>query len=369
MKLHAVLALAVVAACSRAHRDEPTQTQQVAPKPQVPLRDAVGDHDMRALVADLASSKACEQFEHNMRGMVDDKDKTKVTGILWIRQCKIALEGDGMHVTFELIGNGWQWNHTTKHQAGGTFEVDQWVKFGVDLKLVGALDIAYSRPSHVVTLWFTPDREPDVKFTPIGDVSVDPKGAWSSIVGGMGSVFGKSPDREGKKSAQEQGEQMFGKTFHNGFAITVDLCTSTIRFTMDRPKKGEMAEAPIGQTLDIAAELQPNGVMLFGPYADPKGMSIEAQVDGGAARLYLACVDQAEAVAQAFLDGKPNSAKSLTAEVISGKAVLRAPNEHCRLAVVARSISPKPVMVRFARPTGEATSAAGGPFLQCGKSS
>ncbi|HEX4454001.1 MAG TPA: hypothetical protein VH143_24225 [Kofleriaceae bacterium] len=367
MKLHAVIALALaLVACSRAHHDEP---QQAVTKPEVPLRDAVGDHDMRALVADLASSKACEQFEHNMRGMVDDKDKTKITGVLWIRQCKTTLEGDGMHVTFELGGNGWQWNHTTKHQAGGTFEVDQWVKFGVDLKLVGALDIAYSRPSHVVTLWFTPDREPDVKFTPIGDVSVDPKGAWSSIVGGMGSVFGKSPDREGKQSAQEQGEQMFSKAFHNGFAITVDLCTSTIRFTMDRPKKGEMAAAPIGQTMDIAAELQPNGVMMFGPYADPKGMSIDANVEGGAARLYLACVDQAEAVAQAFLDGKPNAAKPLAAEVISGKAVLRAPNEHCKVAVVARSLLPKPVMVRFRRPTGEATRAAGGPFLTCGKSS
>ncbi|HEY1546569.1 MAG TPA: hypothetical protein VGG28_02050 [Kofleriaceae bacterium] len=368
MKLHAVLALALVAACSHAHRDEPKQDPQVAPKPQVPLRDAVGDHDMRALVADLVSSKACEQFEHDMRGMVDDKDKSKVTGVLWIRQCKITLEADRMHVTFELAGNGWQWNHTVKHQAGGTFEVDQWVKFGVDLKLVGAFDIAYSRPDHVVTLWFTPDRDPEVKFTPVGDVSVDPKGAWSSIVGGMGSVFGKSPDREGKKSAQQQGEQMFGKAFHDGFAITVDLCTSAIRFAMDRPKKGEMAPAPIGQTMDIAAELQPNGVMMFGPYEDPKGMSIDAQVDGGAARLYLACVDQAEAVAQGFLDDKPNNAKPLAAEVVSGKAVLHAPTEHCKLAVVARSILPKPVMVRFKRPNAEATSAAGGPFLKCAKS-
>src|SRR5580698_1319936 len=102
MKLHAVIALSVVAACSRAHHDEP----QVAPKPQVPLRDAVGDRDMRALVADLMSSKACEQFEHNMRGMVDANDKTKVTGVLWIRQCKITLEGDATRVTFELGGNG-----------------------------------------------------------------------------------------------------------------------------------------------------------------------------------------------------------------------------------------------------------------------
>jgi hypothetical protein len=366
MKLHAVIALACVAACSRAHHDD-VQQQQVAPKPQEPVRDAVGDRDMRALVADLASAKACEQFEHNMRGMVDDKDKSHVTGVLWIRRCKITL--DGTHVTFALGGNGWQWNHTEKHQAGGTFEVDQWVKFGVDITLNGALDIAYDRADHVVTLWFTPDRQPDVKFTPVGDVSVDPKGAWSSIVGGMGTVFGKSPDREGTKAAKDQGEQMFDKAFGNGFAITVDLCTSTIRFDLDRPKKGEMAPPPIGQTMDVAAVLQPNGVMMFGPYADPKGMSIDASVEGGAARLYLACVDQAEQVAQAFLDDKPNTAKPLAAEVVSGKAVLHAPSDHCKLAVVARSLLPKPVMVRFARPSGEATRAAGGPILQCGKSS
>jgi hypothetical protein len=367
MKLPHVVLCIVVAACSRAHHDQQATPAVAVAKPKMPLRDAVGDQDMRALVADLASAKACEQFEHNLKGLLDENDPARVTGVLWIRRCHITL--DGTQIVFALGGNGWQWNETTKHQAGGTFVVKQWVKFGVDITMHGALDLAYDQANHVVSVWFTPASAPQVRFTPMGDVAVDAKGAWSSVVGSFGTLFGRSPDKLGKKQARVQGLEQFQKAFAQGFSVTANLCTNTVRFSLEKPPKGQMAPAPIGQTEDVAAELQPNGVMMFGPFPAPAGMTIDASVEGGSARLYIACLDQAEDVAEKFLDGKSNNARSLEAKVVSGKAVLTAPRERCPVAVVARSILPKPVVVRFARPSREATSAAGGPIVPCGKPS
>jgi len=364
MKLaHAFLCIAV-AACSRAHHDD-APPPAVATKPAMPLRDAVGDRDMRALIDDLASAKACEQFQHNMKELLAQDDPARVTGILWIRRCHITL--DGSHVVLELGGDGWQWNETTKHQAGGTFVVKQWVKFGIDVSLTGSLDVAYDHADHVVTIWVTPSEPPKATFTPIGDIAVDSKGAWSSIVGSLGSVFGKSPHKLGAAEARKQGADQFHKAFAQGFSITANLCTSEVVFSLLKKPKGTMDPLEIGQTEQVAAELQPNGVMMFGPYAAPAGMTIDTVVEGGSARLYIACVDQAEQVAQAFLDNKLNHARPLASEVVSGHATLRAPPGGCRVAVVARSILPKPVMIRFARPLHEATQAAGGPIVPCGK--
>jgi hypothetical protein len=368
MKLaHAFLCIAV-AACSRAHHDDSSETKPaVVVKSSPPLRDAVGDRDMRALISDLASSKACEQFEHSMKELLAENDPARVTGVLWIRRCHITL--DGNHMVFELGGNGWQWNETTKHQAGGTFVVKQWVKFGVDVVLTGSLDLAYDRADHVVSVWFTPIDPPSVRFTPVGDISVDSKGAWSSIVGSLGSIFGKSPHKLGAADARKQGLEQFQKAFAQGFSITANLCTSEVVFSLLKKPKGTMDPPEIGQTEQVAAELQPNGVMMFGPFPAPAGMSIDAVVEGGSARLYLACLGQAEQVAQAFLDNRLNHARPLAAEVVSGHAKLKAPPGGCRVAVVARSILPKPVMIRFARPLHEATQAAGGPIVPCGKPS
>ena len=90
------------------------------------------------------------------------------------------------------------------------------------------------------------------------------------------------------------GLEQFQPAFAHGFSITANLCTSAIVFSLEKPPKGTMGPPEIGQTEEVAAELQPNGVMTFGPFPAPRGMSIDAVVEGGSARLYLACLDQAE---------------------------------------------------------------------------
>ena len=76
-----------------------------------------------------------------------------VTGVLWIRECKITNVGP--RVTFNIAGNGWSWIDETQPKAGGTFAVRQYVRFSIAATIRGELDIAYDRSTHVASLWFT----------------------------------------------------------------------------------------------------------------------------------------------------------------------------------------------------------------------
>src|SRR5688572_17177177 len=96
-----------------------------APEVRPPVRGAVGDQDLRVMLAEIASSKACEMIKGSFRPLQGTKDPSLVTGLLWIRDCKITNQGT--NVTYELAGEGWQWAEQTKKKAGGTFEMRDYV--------------------------------------------------------------------------------------------------------------------------------------------------------------------------------------------------------------------------------------------------
>src|SRR5258705_1350538 len=113
MRTAIVVVIAGLVGCQ--HRDEspPPNKKPAAlqPKPKV-VRGAAGDEDVRLLLADIASAKACELIRNQFRGLRAPDNHDLVTGTLWIRDCKITH--DGPNVTLELIGNGWQWADQTK---------------------------------------------------------------------------------------------------------------------------------------------------------------------------------------------------------------------------------------------------------------
>src|SRR5450432_769554 len=150
------------------------------PPPEAPLRDATGDADVRILVADLLAGRACDQAVHHFGGMRDKDRKKVITGQVWIRDCKIT--NDGTKVTAAISGNGWQWIEKSQKKAGGTFDVKQYVKFGVTAKLSGVIDVAYDPPKHIVSLWFTPSSDPAVDFKPIGEIEVHRDSAWAAVI-------------------------------------------------------------------------------------------------------------------------------------------------------------------------------------------
>lgn len=359
--MRSLLCLALIAACS--HKKE-TPPEPVKPaSPEQPLRDAVGNADLRALVADWLSVQACERMKNHFSGIKDRTRKDVINGQIWIRDCKITNEGK--QLVADVSGSGWQWQNKVEKKAGGTFEVNQYVKFDVSARLAGTMDLAYAPKDHVASFWFTPTEKADVKFKPIGDIEVNRDDTWSSILGGAASLIGESPEDNAESTANQKGTHAFEDQAARGFEVAVDMCTNTVRMALVRLPKGQMPKPTVGETHKLQIEVQNYGVMMYGPYIQPEGLTLDVDVTGGALKLNLACLKDAEETAQNFLENQPNTAKPIKADLVTGHAKLRLPHERCPIVLVARSVQPQPVMLSFVRPQREATRAAGGPLAAC----
>ncbi len=286
------------------------------------------------------------------------------TGVLWIRECEIT--NDGTRVTFHLKGNGWQWAEQTQGKVGGTFVVRQYVKFSIDTKIEGGLDIAYDRAAHVVSLWFTPAESPEIGFETVGGIDVDRKGTWSSIVGALGSTFADSPEATAEGEAEKQGKHEFAKQLSDGLAVTINLCTGLSRFNLGRQPKGEMQPADVGETKRVPVELQPGGVMIAGPQLAGAGMTVHAETTQGAVRMALVCQEHAETVAAAFVAGRePVTVPMLGVIDVRGKAKLHIKPAKCPVTVVTTPLDGVAATYRWLRLPSEIAESTGGALMRC----
>lgn len=366
MKTAAVFALVLsLLGCHRG-KERSDRGASATPSVKQPSRVAVQDDNLRVMLAEIASAKACDLIRGQFRGLRDPERSQTVTGIFWIRGCKITRRGT--NVTFQLSGNGWQWTSKATKKAGATFAVRQYVKFAVEATIPGKLDLAYAPSSHVLSLWYTPTGEPEVTIRPIGGVDVDAQGAWSSILGGLSSAFGSSPDQEGQRQAKREGTAQFKQQFADGLSVTVDLCSGLSRFGLGRPGTGKMVLADAGETTRVVAELQPEGLLIFGPYLAKNGMTARFHLRSGAINAAIFCAKDGEVVADDYMHGRPPSAKPLAAQELRGQATLRTRGGRCPVVVVVRSLSPTGPTATFdwQRPLGETTQSTGGPIIRCG---
>ena len=363
----AALALST-GACQRAPSGEQqTQATQPAPSAKPVMRGAVGDGDLRIMLTELASAKACQLVRGQFRPLRAPDRPDVVTGIMWIRECKVSSVGT--KVTVALSGNGWQWAEQQQHKAGGSFAIQQYVKFAMTATIPGTLDIAYATSDHLVSLWFTPSTPPEVTFTPLGDIDVDRKGIWSSIVGAAASVFGQSPEHMAQGEAKEQGGRELEKQLADGLSITIDLCTGLSRFHLGREPKGTQNKPDAGETKKVPIELQPNALMVFGPQL-VGGAGFTANVDAPTSALHvtLACADQADQLAAAYVAGQSLPAiKTLAVKDIRGKGTLAIRSANCQVALIAQQLDPSVHGGRFdwQRPLTETARSTGGPIIEC----
>jgi hypothetical protein len=82
----------------------------------------------------------------------------------------------------------------------------------------------------------------------------------------------------------------------------------------------------------------------------------------------LACRDQAEALAAAYVDGRPLPAiKTLAAKDILGKGSLRVGRARCEVSLITQQLVPNGGAVTFdwERPPAEVARSTGGPILAC----
>ena len=350
----------VVAVAACAHDPPP-------PVVAAPVRDALGDADLRMMITEIATEKACDRIRDRFHALRAADHHDSVTGVLWFRTC--TGHHDGTNVTFTLSGSGWQWVDKATRKAGATFAVHQYVRFEATATIAGTLDLGYDASTHVASLWFSPSREPVVDLDPIGAIEVVRAGAWSSLVGAVASVFARSPAREGVHEAKREGTQQFTAQLAEGLTITVDLCTGLARSTVGHVPKGQLAPPDVLEPSTTTFELQPGGLLMLGPQRAPEGMTVHveapAQVD-----VALVCRDDAEAIAQSYLQGSASPAvTSLAEKHADGAMDLTIPAAGCPVAVVARSLatSGPPLSFTVRRSSSEIGWSNGGPLVQCAK--
>jgi hypothetical protein len=336
-----------------------------APEVRPPVRGAVGDQDLRVMLAEIASSKACEMIKGAFRALKGSEDPSVITGMLSIRDCKMTNKGT--HVTYELAGVGWQWADQTKKKAGGTFVMRDYVTFGVKARIEGTLDIAYDTNDHVVSLWYTPSEKPTVTFEPIGDVDVVEKGAWSEVVGGLSTVIGSSPDKQGEKQAKKQGTNEFENELAEGMTVAIDLCTGYQRFTLGLPKKGQLGPPNAGETFKQPIELEKNGMLVFGPYFAQDGMNVTLHSDGPV-RAGLVCADDVVPAVDAFTHKQPLPViPTLDQTDVNGSGTLEVKPQRCKVVLVVKSMAETKVRFDWARPPREIAQSTGGPAIHCAR--
>ena len=179
---------------------------------------------------------ACEHIRGHFQALSATGRPSVMSGALWIHGCRIS--NTGTRVKFRLEGSGWQWIDEETKKAGGTFAVHQYVRFGVVATIAGTLDLGYDPRSHVASILFSLQGDPDVQFTPIGKLDVDAEGAWSSVLGAASSLLASSPGDSASEDVKEQGATQFRRRFAEGISVTVDLCTGMIRSGIGHTARG-----------------------------------------------------------------------------------------------------------------------------------
>jgi hypothetical protein len=361
-----VFLLTILVAAGCGGRDE--RPPPAPPPPAEPIRSAAGDEDLRVMLAQLAEGRGCDAIEGQFRALRDKARPEVVTGVLWIRGCK--MQRHGTDVTLTLDTHGWQRVEKAKDKAGATFEVKQDVRFAAQVTVPGAFDVAYEPETHIASLWFTPTRSPQVRFEPIQEIAVEEESAWASTVGALGSLVGQSPERQAEEEAERDGESEMASQLSHGLGATLDLCSGLARFDLGRPGKGKMYPPGIGESKKVPIELHPTGLAIFGPYPASHGMTVHLDVEAGDVRAAIMCRAEAEQLGAAFVDGKTlPEVKSLALKDVSeGETTLRVAKSRCPLALVVRAIpdaTGAPARFTWTRPAKEWAATVGGPLIKC----
>lgn len=266
--------------------------------------------DLNALMIDFAGYNICDRLKGqyiplSSRGTSSGEKKTN-TGVIRIDTCN-TRETDPGHLMLEISGIGWQWVSRKKEQLGATFAVDDNIKFGVKISMLGAFDMAYAQEKHILTLWFVPTRPVDANLKVMGGVDVDTESLWSSIVGVAGSMTGQTPEQRAETAISAQGDRLVRSRLSQGMTLIIDLCTSRHYFKLGTFPAGEIPESSgTGRKYLVNSKgiLHEGSVLMAGPFDTEKPVIASLNADQGRIKVSLICEDDAKKTSDAFLNGR-----------------------------------------------------------------
>ena len=215
-----LFACGVLAGCG----DGPPTEETPVP---TPARTAAQDRAIRALAADLARHRACEVLRERFVPLPEDRPEAArrvVEGRLWVDRCEARREGEGLALS--LGGRGWQWvERSAPGPLGTRFTVRGTVRLEARVELTSALDVRYDEAARRVLVALTPVAPPSATVRPIGTIPLAPEGGWSSLVGGLGSLVGLSPEAQARPLLEEEAALIVRRQLARGMTLAIDLCT------------------------------------------------------------------------------------------------------------------------------------------------
>lgn len=290
-----------------------------APPIATPDRTAAQDRAVRALIADIAEHRVCSILRDRFVPLPEDRPlaQRRVTeGRLWVSGCRAERTDRGL--SLHLEGRGWQWvERTGAGPVGSAFTVRGTVRVETTLDLSTEVDVRYDDEEHRVLLALTPTDSPRARVTPIGSIPVAPSGGWSSIVGGIGGLFGLSPEAQARPLLEEQAALTIERELARGATLSLGLCSSQLDVVLGPIGDEEAMEPPPypgnERWVDNArVRLHRGGLDLSGPWDTAEGDGIfDLTVEsGGPVMLAVICRPEAAIVASSFLAGGPPQTNS-----------------------------------------------------------
>ncbi len=268
--------------------------------------------NIRELAIDLLNYNACGRLKDRIfvlsqkQGASGGTGKAPSVGSFWLRSCS-TTQIDSQHVRVTISGIGWRYLSRKKTPASAEFELDENVKFQVDVSTTGTVDLAYDQKKKIATGYFVPTDSVDVTISVIGDLDIETEDIWSSIVGTAAEVVGAAPEERAEQSIQKKGSRKLRSRLDHGMTVIIDLCTGQ-RYTRfgtfppgEIPQSAE-TDTDINFQANSPAILYRNSIVMTGPFATNKPLIAYVEVDSGnpiVARWL--CSYNAEKIAEAYV--------------------------------------------------------------------
>jgi len=270
--------------------------------------------DADAMLRDIAVSKICAQLNNRFREIqgVDMQGNSVVSGTLWISDCNAKtskLEADKLALSLQM--QGWRWLNRSNSKLGATFDVNEIVRFTVDVAIDGEIDSEYSTVDKILYASYKPSKEVEIDFKVAGNVDVDKDSIWSSVVSGAATMVGQSPESIANQRFDKIGEQRFKQKLDDGVSMAYNMCSGErvveLRQVNTTQLKQKLASNQQDAYKDVA--LPPTTLLLFGPYKDSKD-NIEIvlnQQEDDALDTFFICQEEAVKVANEYMRGSSES--------------------------------------------------------------
>jgi hypothetical protein len=197
----------------------------------------------------------------------------------------------------------------------------------------------------VLSFWLTPVQPVQAKLTPLRAPRVEPEGAWSELLGVVGSVIGHSPERTARKTMGSEGSRGMRRELRSGFTVTLDLCTGQRDVvpvalgdgvTPQRPFEAHGRQWQDNERM----RLHPGGFDADGPYETEGPLRVDMEIErGDAVRARLMCEADARRVITSYMNGRSEPAVEPLAEKLlepRKRSTLEPNRADCPMVLVTR---------------------------------